>query len=75
MKATDFEPRCDAWEGVQKEARSAWESTVRRLAREELLRCQANCRLTGVCVGEWHYRLDAFNAAYGRVPPNLSLAC
>ncbi|MBB1157256.1 MULTISPECIES: hypothetical protein [Amycolatopsis] len=44
-----------------------------RLARGEWLRWQVNYRLTGVCCGEWHYRLDTLNVAYGPVSRELFL--
>ncbi|MCG3752330.1 hypothetical protein [Amycolatopsis sp. Poz14] len=100
---TDFEPRFDAREGVQRKAPSSLDSTIRleeaedrlrvklettphgnprrwrrppahRLARGEWLRWQVNYRLVGVCSGEWHYRLDTLNVAYGPVSPELFLS-
>lgn len=44
-----------------------------RLARGEWLRWQVNYRLTSVCSGEWHYRLDTLNIAYGPVKPEQFL--
>jgi hypothetical protein len=38
-----------------------------RLARGEWLRWQINYRFWGGCCGEWSYRLDTLNLAYGPV--------
>ncbi|GAA1031048.1 MULTISPECIES: hypothetical protein [Amycolatopsis] len=46
---------------------------ARRLARGEWLRWQVNYRFTGFRSGNWHYRLDTLNVAYGPVSPDLFL--
>lgn len=44
-----------------------------RLLPGEWLRWQVNYRFVGVSSGEWHYRLDTFNVAFGAVHAELFL--
>ncbi|WP_222426759.1 hypothetical protein [Amycolatopsis rhizosphaerae] len=46
---------------------------ARRLARGEWLRWRINYRFTGSCGGEWTYRLDTLNIAYGPIRADLFL--
>jgi hypothetical protein len=42
-----------------------------RLAPDEWLRWQINYRFVGPSGGEWRYRQDTLNLAYGAVSPNI----
>ncbi|MFD8378656.1 hypothetical protein ACFV2X_08955 [Streptomyces sp. NPDC059679] len=44
-----------------------------RLAPGEWLRWQINHRFVGLCGGEWFYRLDTLNVAYGPTTPDVFL--
>jgi hypothetical protein len=42
-----------------------------RLAAGQWLRWQINYRFPGPCCGEWSYRQDTLNIAYGKVSTNI----
>lgn len=44
---------------------------ARRIAPGQWIQWLINYRLVGSCGGEWHYRLDAFNVAYGPVAADV----
>ncbi|MFF0219692.1 hypothetical protein [Streptomyces vinaceus] len=44
-----------------------------RISAGQWLRWQVNYRLIASYGGQWHYRLDTFNVAYGTVTPEMLL--